>query len=121
MSLWVIRLLIVIGGVLLPYVAAMIGGSTALLNAKPDAIIVFGAFNSICRGGVLLATVGYRNPAATIFPVVIGLALPTYFYLNFGSKSTSPFGIIFMPIENLVLVFIGWLAGRYVDKRSNDE
>jgi hypothetical protein len=106
------RLLIAKGGVLLPYIAAMVNSS---LPHSLSGGLFLSVFNSICWGSILLATAGYRHPHSAMFPVVMGFAWPTLFYLTFDSKS-SPFGFVFIPIENLVFVFAGWLAGRYFDK-----
>jgi hypothetical protein len=109
-----IRLLIVIGGILLPFIAAIVNSSLPL---DLRGVLFLGALNSICWGSILLATTGYRDPNSAIFPIVTGFAWPTLFYLTFNGKS-SPLGFIFLPIENLGFVFAGWLVGRYVDKRS---
>jgi len=107
-----VRLFVVTGGILLPYVAAMLNSS--LPFGVREGLFV-GVLNSICWGSILVATIGFRNPTSALFPIVIGYAWPILFYLTFNSKS-SPVGFIFLPIENLVFVFAGWLAGRYVDK-----
>jgi hypothetical protein len=113
-TMWRIRVLIVIGGLLLPYIVAIVNSSLPL---GLSGALFLGALNSICWGSILLATAGYRHPHSAIFPIVMGFAWPTLFYLTFDRKS-SPLGFIFLPIENLVFVFAGWLAGRYVDKES---
>ena len=109
-----VRLLIVIGGILLPYFAAVLNSSLPL---RAGGGLFLSALNSICWGSILLATLGYRHENSAIFPIVIGFAWPTLFYLTFGSK-TSPLDFIFLPIENLVFVFAGWLLGNYVDKHT---
>lgn len=109
-----IRLFIVIGGILLPYIAAIMNSSLPL---DLGGALFLGALNAICWGSILLATIGYRDPTSAIFPIVAGFVWPTLFYLTFNGKS-SPLGFIFLPIENLGFVFAGWLIGRYVDKRS---
>jgi hypothetical protein len=110
-----IRLLILIGGVCLPFVAALVNSS---LPFTWGGILMIGVFNSICWGSILVATAGYRDPSSAIFPVVIGYAWPTLFYLTFDGKS-SPFGLVFVPIENVVFVLIGWLVGRYAERRNS--
>lgn len=120
MELWLVRLLIVIGGICLPFIAGIVNGSGNLLNFNPGAVLFLSALNSICWGSILLATLGYRHANSAIFPIVIGFTWPALYYLTLDSKS-SPFGIIFLPIENLAPVFIGWLVGRYADRQSDLE
>ncbi len=109
-----IRAAIVIGGILLPYIAGIVNNALPL-NFR--GALFLGVVNSICWGSVLLATSGYRHSGSAMFPIVMGFAWPTCFYLTFNPKS-SPLGFIFFPIENVVCVFAGWLVGRYVDKQS---
>lgn len=109
-----IRAAIVIGGILLPYIAGIV--NSALPPSFKGALFL-GVVNSICWGSVLLATSGYQHSSSAMFPILLGFAWPTCFYLTFNTKS-SPLGFIFLPIENLVFVLAGWLVGRYVDKQS---
>src|SRR4051812_31099333 len=81
MDLRVVRLLIVIGGILLPYIAALISGSPVATSTDPGAVLFLGFFNSICWGSMLLATLGYRRAESAVFPIVIGFAWPAAFYL----------------------------------------
>lgn len=98
-----VRLFIVIGGILLPFLAAIVNSS---LPRSLGAVILLSALNSICWGSVLLATLRYRHQNSAIFPIAMGFAWPALFYLAFDSKS-SPLGLIFLPIENLAFVLAG--------------
>jgi hypothetical protein len=109
-----VRILIVIGGILLPFFAAIVNSSLPL---GVGGGLLLSALNSICWGSILLATVGYRHQNSAIVPIVTGVAWPAFFYLAFDSES-SPLGLIFLPVENLVFVFAGWLLGRYIDRQG---
>jgi hypothetical protein len=112
-----VRLLIFVGGIFLPYVAGMINSS---LPMSWGSILFLGAFNSIIWGSVLLATAGYRHAISAAYPALLGFAWPTLYYLSFGSKS-SPIGLVFLPVENLLFVLIGWLVGRHFDREMSLE
>ncbi len=83
--------------------------------------LFLGAFNSICWGSILLATAGYRHPNSAIFPIVIGFAWPTLFYLTFDGKS-SPLGIIFFRSKTWSLFLPdGWQGVTLTRKASPEQ
>ncbi|HEY4089272.1 MAG TPA: hypothetical protein VGM43_25255 [Bryobacteraceae bacterium] len=74
------RLLIFIGGVVLPFIAGLLNSSLNSILAK-----LRGQLSTICR----------------------------------SAASRHRIGFIFLPVENLVFVLIGWLVGRHFDSEMS--
>ena len=121
----VARCLVVLVGILLPYAIRILGmpahGAswfTSYLGDGIDALLFFGAFNAICWGSILLATLTYRHVRSVWFPALLGFAVPAYYHatLDLASSSTAAIGLIFIPIYSLPCVFAGWLIGLLFDR-----
>ena len=121
------RLLIAGVGILLPYLARIPGvlfegpeWFTSFLGSGPGALVFFGFFNAFCWASILLATSTYRHPDSAWFPVVFGFSMPAvaYSFLDLASSSTAAVALAFIPLFSLPLVFAGWLAGRYYDRKQ---
>jgi len=120
------RILIVLVGILLPYLAripgALLNGSswfTSYLGSGLDALVLLGVCNALCWGAILAASFTYRHARSIWFPAVLGfgfLAL-AHGFLDLSSGSTAAISLIFIPIFSLPLVIVGWLAGLLYDRR----
>lgn len=121
----VARWLVVLVGILLPYAIRIlgipahgVGWFTSYMGNGIDALVFFGAFNAICWGSILLATLTYRHVRSVWFPALLGFAVPAYFHatLDLASSSTAAIALIFIPIYSLPGVFLGWLIGLLFDR-----
>ena len=122
-----IQILVVAVGILLPYLARIPGiltrgpaWFTSFLDGGIGAAVFFGAFNAVLWASVLLAVRSYRHARSAWFPVIIGFALPALAYatIDLAASSTAALGLVFIPLEAVPLVAVGWLVGRYFDRRS---
>jgi len=121
------RIAIVAVGVVLPYAARLPGA----LTSGPDwlwsyfgdglgAVLFFGAFNAICWGAILAASYTYRNPHAVWFPAVLGFVFSAFMHvsLDLSADAQAAIALALIPILSLPLVFVGWLVGRWFDRRK---
>ena len=120
------RILIVVVGILLPYLARIPGTFTrgadwftSYLGDGIGAVIFFGAFNAICWGSILGASFSYRHSSSIWFPAVFGFAFPAvaHAFMDLSSSSTAAVALVFIPIYSLPLILVGWLAGLWYDRR----
>ncbi len=122
-----VRWLVAAIGILLPYLARIPGAFlkgprwiTDLLGAGPEAVLFLSAFHAICWGAILLAVCSFRRPTSAWFPAIFGFAVPAVAYasLDLRSSSTAAVAMVFVPIYSLPLLLLGWLIGRYFDRRA---
>jgi hypothetical protein len=121
-----IKFLIAGAGILLPYVVRLPGvlikgpiWFTSFWDVGFKGFVFFGAYNAIFWGSVLLAVSTFHQLRSAWFPVILGFAFPAiaYAFVDLTSSSTAALGLIFIPLYALPLVLIGWLAGRYYDRK----
>jgi hypothetical protein len=121
----VARWLVVLVGILLPYAVRILGipshgfsWFTSYLGNGIDALIFFGAFNAICWGSILLATLTYRHARSVWFPALLGFTALGYYHttLDLASSSTAAIGLMFIPIDSLPYVLTGGLVGLLFDR-----
>lgn len=121
------RLAIAIFGIVLPYVSRLPGvfirGPDWLWSYFGDGMgltLLLGGFNAISWGAILAASYTYRNPHAAWFPAVLGFAFPAFAhaFLDLSSDAQAAIALVLIPILSLPLVFAGWLAGRWFDRRD---
>ena len=121
------RALVIAIGVALPYLARLPG----VLTRGPDwlwsyfsggigAVLFFGGLNAICWGAVMAASFSFRNPHAVWFPAVFGFSLPAYLHasLDLSSDPQAAIAFVMIPLLSLPLVFLGWLVGRWFDRKT---
>jgi hypothetical protein len=120
------RLGITAFGIFLPYLARIpgiatrgLGWLTQITDGGIVGILFIGLFNAVLWGGVLAATASYRHLRSYAIPVVLGYCLPFYAYarVDLASSSTAAIALVFIPLESLPLVFVGFLLGRWYDQR----
>ncbi len=120
------RLLIVLIGILLPYLArtpgTLVKGPdwfTSYLGGGFGGVMFFGIFNAFCWGSILAATFSYRHARSIWFPVFFGFAFPLWehAFLDLSSDAQAAVALVFIPLYSLPLVFIGWLAGLWFDRK----
>lgn len=119
------RLLIIVVGVLLPFLARIPG---ALIEGKSWFTSYFdGGFGGVafiiglhvlCWGSILLATFSYKQTTAVWFPAVFGFAFAglSHAFLNLNSSSTAALGLVAIPLLSVPVVLIGWLLGLWYQR-----
>jgi hypothetical protein len=117
-------------GILLPYLARLPGvvirGSkwlTQMTDSGVEGFVFIGLFNAALWGSVLAATASYRHLRPYVVPLILGFSLPLYAYahIDLASSSTAALAFVFIPLESLPLVFIGFYVGRWYDRRLSRE
>jgi hypothetical protein len=120
------RLLVIVVGVLLPYLARIpgmavngVGWFTSYLGGGLAGVAFIGAFNAVCWVSILAATCTYRHARSVWFPAVLGFALPAIVHasVDLAADAQAAIVLVFIPLYSLPLVFIGWLIGRWYDRK----
>jgi hypothetical protein len=120
------RILIVVIGILLPYLARLPGTFvngidwfTSYFGTGIGAVIFFEVFNAICWGSILGTSFSYRHSCSVWFPAGFGFAFlaVSHAFLDLASSSTAAIALVFIPIYSLPFVLIGWLVGLWFDRR----
>ena len=121
------RVAIVVVGVLLPYAARLPGVLTrgpewlwSYFGEGLGAVLFFGAFNAICWGAILAASYTYSNPHAVWFPAILGFVFPAFMHvsLDLSSDAQAAIALLLIPMLSLPLVFVGWIVGKWFDRRA---
>ena len=122
--------IIVESGILLPYLARIpgvaiksFGWLMQMTQGGIVSILFIGVFNAALWGSILAAKSSYRHLRAYAVPVILGYGLPRYWYahLDLASSSTAALALVFIPLESLPLVFVGFLLGRFYDRKLSQE
>ena len=117
---------IVIFGLALPYLARIPGipfkgidWLTSMAGKGLGSMLFFAAFNAICWGAIFAVSFTFKKPRYALFPAAFGFALPLYAYvtIDLASSSTAAIALIFIPIYSVPLTLIGWMAGKYYEKK----
>ena len=120
-----VRIVIVVIGILLPYLARLPGIPThgaqwlvSYFGTGIGAVLFVGVFNAINWGAIAIATRSYDHPRSAWFPVVLGFALPVWAHsmLDLSSDAQAGIALVFIPIYSLPLVLAGWQLGRWFDR-----
>jgi|GEM_PF-631785 len=121
------RWLVLLVGVLLPYVARLPGGLEWFLpyaNAGIAGALLLGGFNAIAWGAILLASHFYRRPSSLLIPSILGFGFLAYahYSLDLAADAQAAIAIVFIPIYALVPIGAGSIIGYLVDRaaRRND-
>ena len=110
-----LRLLVVVGGLLLPYAALLINVRMFPTGLGP--VVLVGGVNMVCWLSVLAACSSRRTVESAAVTALIGFAFPAFAY----ATTTSPLAMIYIPFMNLPFVLVGWFIGRYLDDQAPDE
>jgi hypothetical protein len=121
------RLLVVVIGILLPFLAripgALIHGKSwfnAYFDSGLGGLAFISGLQALCWGAVLLASLSYRKPSSIWFPGALGFGFAAIGHgtLDLESGSTAALGLIAIPILSLPVVLIGWLVGLGFQKKE---
>lgn len=120
------RWIIVVLGVILPYVARMPGmfihgdeWLTSYTHVGIGGLLFFAALNAITWGTILLATTGMKHARSAWFPAVLGFAVPVLGHatLDLAADAQAAIALIFIPMFGVPGALIGGLLGRWYDRR----
>jgi hypothetical protein len=121
-----VRMVILIFGVLLPYLMRLPGmlfhGPAWLTSYFGNSLLAFlliNAFQAINWLPLYLGTLALRHPRSAIVAAAIGFALPIYGHatLNLASDAQAAVALFVIPIFSLPLVLIGWITGFFIDRK----
>lgn len=124
------RLLILVLGALLPYLARLPGALTrdaswltSYFGKDLSAFLFFSAWNAVGWGAVLLGTLGLRRPRSVWVVAAVGFLLPLVVHssLDLASDAQAAIVLVFVPIYSLPLVLVGALLARWYDRRGTRE
>ena len=125
MTLKQMRWSIAILGICMPYLARIPGtfthGAQWLISYFGDglgAVAFFGAFNVICWGAALLATLGYRHAQSAWFPTVAALGSSAWLHstVDLAADAQAALALVFIPFMTLPFTATGWIIGHLVDR-----
>ena len=116
------RRLVIVVGVLLPYVVRVPRGAgwvAQYLNGL-DSFLVINGFNAIAWGAILLAGIFYRRPSTLLYPAVpgFGLLASTHFMLDRNSDALASLAWVFFPVFALIPIAVGAAVGYVVERRA---
>ena len=124
------RWLILIFGILMPYLARLpgipehgIGWLLSYFGSGIFAILFFQAFNMILVGVVWLFTRNLKQPLLALWPAVLGYALPFYFHatLDLAADAQAAIALIFIPIFGIPGAALGYGIATWQQKRADQE
>lgn len=122
MTLQRARLLVVIVGILLPYLARLPRGWDWVLQYagnEAGAWAFLAAFNAIAWLAILACTLFYRRPVSVLAPAIAGFGFLAagHFMLDLSADAQAALGLVFLPIYALVPIAIGGVVGWLIDRR----
>ncbi len=115
------RWVVVLAGVLIPYVARLPGGIDWLRQYTETGLAgtaLLGAFNAIVWGAILFASNFYRRPASLLWPALFGFGFLAYAHggLDLYADAQAGVAIVFIPIYALAPTLAGAIIGYVVDR-----
>jgi hypothetical protein len=116
------RLLVVLVGLVLPYLARLPGGFAWLAQytaTGPGGWLLLGGFNAIAWGTLLAISFAYRHPVSLLAPALAGFGFLAWAHatLDLQSDAQAPVALVFLPIYALAPILLGGLVGYFVDRR----
>lgn len=116
------RLIIIILGILLPYLARLPGGIDWLQQYTDISIwgwLFFGAFNAIAWGTILAISFKYKQAFSLIAPCLLGFGFLAWahYTVDLAADAQAAIALIFIPIYALLPIAIGGGIGYFVDQK----
>lgn len=115
------RLLVVVIGFLLPYLARLAGGLNWLwpyLDGGWGGFLLLSGFNAIAWLSVLGISFLYKRPVSLLAPALPGFGLLAlgHYLLDLSADAQSAIALVFFPIYALVPIGIGGIIGYLIDR-----
>ncbi|HXD35513.1 MAG TPA: hypothetical protein VN624_02590 [Rhodanobacter sp.] len=115
------RIVVVVIGVLLPFVARLPGGLDWLgqyLQGGVGLLLFVSGFNAIAWGAILACSLAYRRPVSLMLPAVFGFAYLAWrhYEVDLRADAQASLALVFLPIYALLPIAIGGALGYLLDR-----
>jgi hypothetical protein len=115
------RIMIVLVGILVPYVARLPGGTEWLqqyTNSGFGGLLLLSAFNAIAWGALLAVSRWYQNPVSLLPSVLCGYGFLAWahYSLDLASDAQAAIALVFIPVYALGPIAIGAVIGYVADR-----
>lgn len=117
----VMRLVIVIVGILLPYAVRIPFGPAWVMQYTSAGVVGFvflEACNAIAWGSLIALSGVIRRPAALLIPCALGFGYLAWAHatLDLAADAQAGIAVVFIPIHALLPIALGGLVGIVVDR-----
>ena len=115
------RIVVVVIGVLLPFVARLPGGPDWMgqyLLGGVGLLLFVSGFNAIAWGAILACSLAYRRPASLVLPALFGFAFLAWghYEVDLRADAQASLALVFLPIYALLPIAIGGALGYLLDR-----
>ncbi|WP_404296403.1 hypothetical protein [Halomonas sp.] len=115
------RLIIVVVGIVLPYLARVPRGSEWLGQYTDTGFVgwlFFGALNAIAWGCILALSFKYERPVSLLAPCILGFGFLAWAHgtLDLSANPNAAIALVIIPVYALVPVAVGGIFGYIVDR-----
>jgi hypothetical protein len=115
------RIVVVVIGVLLPFVARLPGGLDWMgqyLLGSVGLLLFVSGFNAIAWGAILACSLAYRRPASLVLPALFGFAFLAWghYEVDLRADAQASLALVFLPIYALLPIAIGGVLGYLLDR-----
>jgi len=116
------RVLVVVVGLLVPYLARVPGGTQWLapyLHPGWQGTLLLAALGAVTWVPILGFSLGYRRPVSLVLPCVLGFGFLAWAHgtLDLTADAQSALALLFIPIYSLLPVLIGCIVSLVTDGR----
>ncbi len=121
MTLRRLRILMVLFGLALPYLARLPGGMDWLKQYTDVSVVgwlFLTAFNAIAVMALLGVSAAYRHRASLLAPAVAGFGFLAWAHgsLDLAADAQAAIALVFIPLLALLPIFLGGWIGSAIDK-----
>lgn len=122
MNMTVARVLIVLIGASLPYLARLPGGADWLAQYTDTGVfgwLFFGAFNAIAWGALLALTARFKRPTSILPACLLGYGFLAWAHstVDLAADAQAAIALVIIPIFALVPIAIGAGVGFLIDRK----
>lgn len=115
------RFLVVVFGILVPYLARLPGGSAWLAQYTDGGFLswlLIGVLNAIARGCLVALSFNYERPVALLVPCTFGFGFLAWAHstVDLSADAQAAVALVIIPIYALVPIRIGGALGYIVDR-----
>ncbi|MGB1949443.1 MAG: hypothetical protein ACPHQ9_01610 [Marinobacter sp.] len=115
------RLIIVVVGIVLPYLARVPRGSEWLGQYTDIGFggwLFFGALNAIAWGCILALSFKYKRPVSLLAPCILGFGFLAWSHgtLDLSANPNAAIALVIIPVYALVPIAVGGIFGYIVDR-----
>ena len=124
MSINTARLIIVLIGVTLPYLARLPFGVDWLKQYTDIGLggwIFFGVLNAVAWGAILAISFKYKRSKPLAFPCLFGFGFLAWAHgtLDLSADAQAAIALVFIPIFALLPIAVGGVIGYFIDRRAS--